>query len=244
MIDLERLIEAEESEGKKDEIAVESLIKMTGHNEADCTEYLAMSKLEGVSTMQAYHKALATATAEEERAAVAVGIWHQQQVNRRQLEEGRAAAAVGTGTDSGSGTGTGAGSGKPAYSAEPTAGTETDRERNEDEREIRRNNREVQRAKALEADEVKKAKGKKAAADKSGPSGDPRNVQAEKEELALAQMCTITGRSEEQCAQALAIQTEPGRDFLEVYHRACHMLMEDGDPAKEGWANLAKGFQG
>lgn len=41
LIDLERLIEAEESEGKKDEIAVESLIKMTGHNEADCTEYLA-----------------------------------------------------------------------------------------------------------------------------------------------------------------------------------------------------------
>ena len=153
-------------------------------------------------------------------------------------------ATGGTDTDSGSGTGASAGSGKPAYSAEFAAGTETDRERAEEEREIRRNKREVQRAKALKDDEIRKAKIQKATADKAGPSGDPRNVQAEKEEMALASMCTLTGRSEEQCAQALAIQSEPGREFLEVYHRACHMLLEDGDPSKEGYANLVKGFQG
>ena len=151
---------------------------------------------------------------------------------------------VGTGTGSGSGTGTGAGSGKPAYSAEFAAGTETDQERTEDKREIRRNKREVQRAKALKADEVMKAKIQKAAACKAGPSGDPRNVQAEKDELALACMCNLTRRSEEQRAQALAIQTAPGRSFLEAYHRACHMVMEDGEPGKEGWGILAKEFQG
>ena len=130
------------------------------------------------------------------------------------------------------------------YSAEFAAEMEAGPERPEDERETRRNKREVQRAQALKADEVKKEKKKKEAESKAGPSRDPRNVQAEKEEMALASMCTLTGRSEEQCAQALAIQSEPGREFLEVYHRACHMLLEDGDPSKEGYANLVKGFQG
>ena len=153
-------------------------------------------------------------------------------------------AAAGTGTDSGSGTGVGAGSGKPVYSAEFAAEMEAGSERPEDERETRRNQREVQRAQALKADEVKKEKKKKEAKSKAGPSRDPRSVQAEKEERALASMCTLTGRSEEQCAQALAIQSEPGREFLEVYHRACYMLLEDGDPSKEGFANLVKGFQG
>ena len=121
---------------------------------------------------------------------------------------------------------------------------EAGQERPEDERETRRSKREVQRAQALKADEVKKAEKKKESKNKASPSGDPRNVQAEKEEMALAKMCTLTGRSEEQCAQALAIQTEPGREFLEVYHRACLMLLEDDDPSKEGYANLVKGFQG
>ena len=113
-----------------------------------------------------------------------------------------------------------------------------------DGRAARRNKREVPKAKALKYDEEKKAKKKKAAADKAGPSGYTRNVQAEKEEEALVQMMKITGRSEEECAQALIIQTEPGKEFTKVYHSALHMLMGDDDPNKEGWANLAKDFQG
>ena len=226
--ELKRLVEAEESEEGKDAAAAKYLIKVTGYSEEDCAELIRIEKVPGVSTIQAYHRAVNELN-------------QAQQEYYRTLEPG---AAAGTGTDSGSGTGVGAGSGKPVYSAEFAAEMEAGPERPEDERETRRNKREVQRAQALKADEVKKEKKKKEAESKAGTSRDPRNVQAEKEEMALASMCTLTGRSEEQCAQALAIQSEPGREFLEVYHRACHMLLEDGDPSKEGYANLVKGFQG
>jgi hypothetical protein len=226
--ELKRLVEAEESEGGKDAAAAKYLIKVTGYSEEACAELIRMEKVPGVSTIQAYHRAVNELN-------------QAQQEHYRALEPG---AAAGTATYSGSGTGAGSGSGKPVYSAEFAAEMEAGPERPEDERETRKNKREVQRAQALEADEVKKEKKKKEAESKAGPSRDPRNVQAEKEERALASMCTLTGRSEEQCAQALAIQSEPGREFLEVYHRACHMLLEDGDPSKEGYANLVKGFQG
>ena len=226
--ELKRLVEAEESEEGKDAAAAKYLIKVTGYSEEDCAELIRMEKVPGVSTIQAYHRAVNELN-------------QAQQEYYRTLEPG---AAAGTATYSGSGTGAGSGSGKPVYSAEFAAEMEAGPERPEDERETRRNKREVQRAQALKADEVKKEKKKKEAESKAGPSRDPRNVQAEKEEMALASMCTLTGRSEEQCAQALAIQSEPGREFLEVYHRACHMLLEDGDPSKEGYANLVKGFQG
>ena len=222
--ELKRLVEAEESEEGKDAAAAKYLIKVTGYSEEDCAELIRMEKVPGVSTIQAYHRAVNELN-------------QAQQEYYRTLEPG---AAAGTATYSGSGTGAGSGSGKPVYSAEFAAEMEAGPERPEDERETRRNKREVQRAQALKADEVKK----KEAESKAGTSRDPRNVQAEKEEMALASMCTLTGRSEEQCAQALAIQSEPGREFLEVYHRACHMLLEDGDPSKEGYANLVKGFQG
>ena len=226
--ELKCLVEAEESEEGRDAAAVKYLIKVTGYSEEDCTELIRMEKAPGVSTIQAYHRAVRELN-------------QAQQEYYRTLEPG---AAADTATYSGSGTGAGSGSGKPVYSAEFAAEMEAGPERPEDERETRRNKREVQRAQALKADEVKKGKKKKEAESKAGPSRDPRSVQAEKEERALASMCTITGRSEEQCAQALAIQSEPGREFLEVYHRACHMLLEDGDPSKEGYANLVKGFQG
>ena len=226
--ELKRLVEAEESEEGKDAAAAKYLIKVTGYSEEDCAELIRMEKVPGVSTIQAYHRAVNELN-------------QAQQEHYRTLEPG---AAAGTATYSGSGTGAGSGSGKPVYSAEFAAEMEAGPERPEDERETRRNKREVQRAQALKADEVKKEKKKKEAESKAGPSRDPRNAQAEKEEMALASMCTLTGRSEEQCAQALAIQSEPGREFLEVYHRACHMLLEDGDPSKEGYANLVKGFQG
>ena len=225
--ELKRLVEAEESEEGRDAAAVKYLIKVTGYSEEDCTELIRMEKAPGVSTIQAYHRAV-------------------RELNQAQQEYYRTlpGAAADTATYSGSGTGAGSGSGKPVYSAEFAAEMEAGPERPEDERETRRNKREVQRAQALKADKMKKEKKKKETESKVGPSGDPRNVQAKKEEMALASMCTITGRSEEQCAQALAIQSEPGREFLEVYHRACHMLLEDGDPSKEGYANLVKGFQG
>jgi hypothetical protein len=226
--ELKRLVEAEESEERKDAAATKYLIKVTGYSEEACAELIRMEKVQGVSTIQAYHRAVNELN-------------QAQQEHYRTLEPG---AAAGTATYSGSGTGAGSGSGKPVYSAEFAAEMEAGPERPEDERETRKNKREVQRAQALKADEVKKEKKKKEAESKAGPSRDPRNVQAEKEERALASMCTLTGRSEEQCAQALAIQSEPGREFLEVYHRACHMLLEDGDPSKEGYANLVKGFQG
>jgi hypothetical protein len=226
--ELKRLVEAEESEEGKDAAAAKYLIKVTGYSEEDCAELIRMEKVPGVSTIQAYHRAVNELN-------------QAQQEYYRTLEPG---AAAGTATYSGSGTGAGSGSGKPVYSAEFAAEMEAGPERPEDERETRRNKREVQRAQALKADEVKKEKKKKEAESKAGPSRDPRNVQAEKEHTTLASMCTLTGRSEEQCAQALAIQSEPGREFLEVYHRACHMLLEDGDPSKEGYANLVKGFQG
>ena len=229
--ELKRLVEAEESEEGKDAAAAKYLIKVTGYSKEVCDELIRMEKVQGVNTIQAYHRAVSELN-------------QAQQEYYGTLERREALAAAGTGTDSGSGTGVGAGSGKPVYSAEFAAEMEAGPERPEDERETRRNKREVQRAQALKADEVKKEKKKKEAESKAGPSRDPRNVQAEKEEMALASMCTLTGRSEEQCAQALAIQSEPGREFLEVYHRACHMLLEDGDPSKEGYANLVKGFQG
>ena len=226
--ELKRLVEAEESEEGKDAAAAKYLTKVTGYSMENCAELIRMEKVPGVSTIQAYHRAVNELN-------------QAQQEYYRTLEPG---AAAGTATYSGSGTGAGSGSGKPVYSAEFAAEMEAGPERPEDERETRRNKREVQRAQALKADEVKKEKKKKEAESKAGPSRDPRNAQAEKEEMALASMCTLTGRSEEQCAQALAIQSEPGREFLEVYHRACHMLLEDGDPSKEGYANLVKGFQG
>ena len=271
--ELKCLVEAEESEEGKDAAAAKYLIKVTGYSKEDCAEFIRMEKAPGVSTIQAYHRALNElnqARQEYYRTLKEKELRVRRRLKRRQsaeeAEEGAGAdtgkarleaeeedeevpaqepgTAAGTGTDSGSGTGAGSGSGKPVYSAEFAAEMEAGSERPEDERETRRNQREVQRAQALKADEVKKEKKKKEAESKAGPSRDPRNVQAEKEERALASMCTLTGRSEEQCAQALAIQSEPGREFLEVYHRACYMLLEDGDPSKEGFANLVKGFQG
>ena len=205
--ELKRLVEAEESEEGKDAAAAKYLIKVTGYSEEDCAELIRMEKVNGVSTIQAYHRAvselnqaqqecyrtLAEKDAELEKCEVELGVWYQNQVNKRQPEAEGAAdavgadtnkgtgtdagamvpnpliriagseiyvsrealAAAGTGTDSGSGTGVGAGSGKPVYSAEFAAGMEAGPERPEDERETRRNKREVQRAQALKADEVR-----------------------------------------------------------------------------------------
>ena len=116
------------AERKKDKIAVASLIKTTGHNEYDCNEFLAMNKLEGVSTIQAYYKAHQMLLGDEGTAAMAG-------TGTGAGEEEEAAAMAGTGTGSGSGAGTGAGSGEPAYSAELTAEPATDQERIEDKRE-------------------------------------------------------------------------------------------------------------
>ena len=44
-----------ESEQRKDETAAKFLAKVTGHKKADCTEFIAMNKLPGVSTIQAYY---------------------------------------------------------------------------------------------------------------------------------------------------------------------------------------------
>ena len=103
--------------------------------------------------------------------------------------------------------------------------------------------RSIQKRKQDKNDEEKKAKKTKAAADKVGPSENTKNVRTKEEEEALAQMMNITGRSKEECAQALIIQTEPGKKFTEVYHSAIHMLMDDDDPNKKSWADLAKGFR-
>ena len=95
--ELQRLIEAEKDEEKKDKIAVSSLVQVAGYNKrrdmynkAACTKLMAMYRgVQGVSTIQAYHRA-------------------QHQIRF----DGTAVAAAGTGIDSGSGTGTGAGSGE------------------------------------------------------------------------------------------------------------------------------------
>ena len=65
-----------ESERRKDETAVKSLTKVTGHNEADCTEFIAMFKLPGVSTIQAYYvyRALNQVQPDGKGAADAVGM--------------------------------------------------------------------------------------------------------------------------------------------------------------------------
>ena len=96
-----------------------------------------------------------------------------------------------------------------------------------------------------------KAKKKKEAENKAGPSGNNRNDQIKKQEEdqikkqeeALTQMMNLTECSEEDCTQALINQTEPGKEFIKIYHGALCMLMGDDDPNKEGWANLAKGSQ-
>ena len=142
--ELKRLVEAEESEEGKDAAAAKYLIKVTGYSEEDCAELIRMEKVPGVSTIQAYHRAVNELN-------------QAQQEYYRTLEPG---AAAGTATYSGSGTGAGSGSGKPVYSAEFAAEMEAGPGRPEDEREARRNQREVQRAQALKADEVKKEKKK------------------------------------------------------------------------------------
>ena len=233
--ELKRLVEVEESEEGKDAAAAKYLIKATGYSEEDCAELIRMEKVPGVSTIQAYHRAVNELN-------------QAQQEYYRTLEPG---AAAGTATYSGSGTGTGSGSGKPVYSAEFAAEMEAGPERPEDERETRRNKREAQRAQALKADERKKAKKTKEDENKAGPSGNNRNDQIKKQEEdrikkqeeALIQMRNLTGCSEEECAQALINQTEPGKEFIKIYYGALCMLMGDDDPNKEGWANLAKGSQ-
>jgi hypothetical protein len=128
---------------------------------------------------------------------------------------------------------------------------ETDRQR-------RARQRSTLKRKRDEEDEKKKAKKKKEDENKAGPSGNSRNdqIKREKEQIkkqrqitkaeALTKMMELTGLTRKECVQALAIQTEaePDRDFIEIYWSACHMLLEDGDPSKEGYANLVKGFQG
>ena len=123
---------------------------------------------------------------------------------------------------------------------------ETDRQR-------RARQRSTLKRKRDEADKVKKAKKKKEDENKAGPSGNSRNDQIKREKQrqiakaeALTKMIELTGLTRKECAQALAIQkeAEPDRDFIEIYWSACHMLLEDGDPSKEGYANLVKGFQG
>ena len=88
LIELERLIEAEESEEKKDKIAVKSLVKVAGYNKrrhlynrGDCIELMTMYKVQGVSAIQAYYRALDQVLYDGKGAAV---------------------AAAGTGSDSGS----------------------------------------------------------------------------------------------------------------------------------------------
>ena len=50
--------EAEESEEGKDAAAAKYLIKVTGYSKEDCTELIRMEKVPGVSTIQAYHRAV------------------------------------------------------------------------------------------------------------------------------------------------------------------------------------------
>ena len=114
------------------------------------------------------------------------------------------------------------------------------RKRAVNEREERMNNREAQRVEALKVSAAKKAQDQETAANTAGPGPDHRNVHTEKEEQALAHMCTITSRSEEQCIQALAIYSTPGVSTTHAYHLACHILLEDGEPGKKGWGNLAQ----
>ena len=121
-IRLKRLVEAEESEEGKNAVAAKYLIKVTGYSKEVCDELIRMEKVPGVSTIQAYHRAvselnqaqqeyyrtLAEKDAELEKCEVELGVWYQNQVNKRQPEAEGAADAVGTDTNKGTGTDAGA----------------------------------------------------------------------------------------------------------------------------------------
>ena len=135
-----------------------------------------------------------------------------------------------------------------------------------DERVARRNKREAQKVKAEKADAARRAQDKKPAANTTGPcpwrrSGDGPGSGQESdtatgeeqavtdlvtvEEQALENMCTITGCTEEQCAEALATHSLGGRSREDIWNLAYAMLMllKRGKPVTRR-SNLAKEFQG
>ena len=148
-----------------------------------------------------------------------------------------AADMVGTGTSSGSGAGTGARSGEPAYRAESVAETEP-----VDAREERKNKREVQRVKALEASAARKVQVQKTAADTAGPgpgcinntaTGGKQAAQQAMEDI-MGNMCIITGCTEDQCAETFATHSLPCRSTGEIWHLVRKSLCPDGASETQG----------
>ena len=215
----------EEAESQKDITAVKHLIKATGNSEANCIELIAMHKVLGVSTIQAYYKAL---------------------LDQVQSDGKGAAVAVGMGASSESGTRTGP---RPrirliqnkvqvsviSEGAAYMCGS--------DAREQRRLQRDMQKRKQDRTAEEKQAR--KRAAEPAGPSnwrrsgdgpgsgrwGDMTTGEEQvvtdlvtEEEQMVRDLCDITGCTEEQCAEALATHSSENRSREEIWSFAYDML--------------------
>jgi len=215
----------EEAESQKDKTAVKHLIKATGNSEANCIELIAMHKVLGVSTIQAYYKAL---------------------LDQVQSDGKGAAVAVGMGASSESGTRTGP---RPrirliqnkvqvsviSEGAAYMCGS--------DAREQRRLQRDMQKRKQDRTAEEKQAR--KRAAEPAGPSnwrrsgdgpgsgrwGDMTTGKEQvvtdlvtEEEQMVRDLCNITGCTEEQCAEALATHSSENRSREEIWSFAYDML--------------------
>ena len=215
----------EEAESQKDKTAVKHLIKATGNSEANCIELIAMHKVPGVSTIQAYYKAL---------------------LDQVQSDGKGAAVAVGMGASSTSGTRTGP---RPRIrliqnkvQVRDLCGTA---DAPETDRQMRVQQRNIKRRKKEKEDERKKAKKTKEDESKAGPSnwrrsgdgpgsgrwGDMTTGEEQvvtdlvtEEEQMVRDLCDITGCTEEQCAEALATNSSENRSREEIWSFAYDML--------------------
>ena len=215
----------EEAESQKDKTAVKHLIKATGNSEANCIELIAMHKVPGLSTIQAYYKAL---------------------LDQVQSDGKGAAVAVGMGASSESGTRTGP---RPRIrliqnkvQVRDLCGTA---DAPETDRQMRVQQRNIKRRKKEKEDERKKAKKTKEDESKAGPSnwrrsgdgpgsgrwGDMTTGEEQvvtdlvtEEEQMVRDLCNITGCTEEQCAEALATHSSENRSREEIWSFAYDML--------------------
>ena len=124
-----------------------------------------------------------------------------------------------------------------AYRAESVAETEPDPGRVVSEREERKLGRSIEKR--------KKSKGEKGApseeedltrkleiaANAAGPGPGSGEAEAAKDKIAVASLIKNTGRSEEDCAELLAMNRFDGVSTIQAYRLAHQMLLEDGGTA-------------